>query len=217
MSLLENFSHVLFDFDGTIMDTSEGIYNAFDYVCDHYGMERKGKDFYSRLIGPPLLDSFRTAFKFSPGQCEDALKVYREYYTPKGLYEVKVYDGIPLLLENLKRAGKILAVASSKPECFVNELLERFGLSGYFDFAGGSDLEETRVKKCDVIEYVLGNLGVKDKAVCVMAGDRKFDVQGALEAGISCIGVLWGFGSREELSAAGALFTVSTPQELCVI
>lgn len=203
--------NIFFDFDGTLMDTSEGVYNAFDYVCDHYGIERKGSDFYSRLIGPPLLVSFRDAFCFEEERCHEALRVFRDYYTPKGLYQVKVYDGVPELLKKLSCAGKRIFVATSKPEVFAKELLEKFDLLKYFDFVGGCDVEETRVIKKDIINYVLSENKITDKEDCIMIGDRKFDVLGASEAGIKTLGILWGFGSKEELLEAGAIDIAETP------
>ena len=212
----KDFKYILLDFDGTLMDTSEGIYKAFDHVCDHYGMERKGEAFYRRLIGPPLADSFTNAFGFPREKANEVIDVYREYYTPKGLYEVRVYDGLSEMLSCLRKAEKKIAVASSKPEKFIFELLDRFSLSEYFDFVGGSDMAETRVRKSDVIKYVLEGMGVEHKDECLMVGDRKFDVEGAIEAGVVPAGILWGFGSREELLEAGAAFVWETPEDVAV-
>lgn len=209
-----NEKNILFDFDGTLMDTSRGVFNSFDHVCDSFGIERKGAAFYSRLIGPPLMDSFTNAFGFSEEDAKKAMLYYREYYTPKGIFEVEVYEGLPELLQKLKSAGKKLFVATSKPEVFARQLLEHFSLLDYFDFAGGSDLEETRVAKSDVIEYVLAQGGIKDKNDCLMIGDRKFDVEGAKACGLKTLGILWGFGSEEELLSSGAVALAKNPSQL---
>ena len=204
----------MFDFDGTLFDTSEGVFNSFDYALKALGEELPGRDFYHRLIGPPLMESFGQIFGFGEEKARLAMKKYREYYTPHGVNELKVYDGVPELLDSLYKAGKKLYVATSKPERYVHELLPRFGLDRYFTFAGGADLEETRVKKAEIIAYVLESGGIADKSDCVMIGDRHYDVDGAKAAGLDCIGITWGFGTAEELLGAGAKAAFDTPAEL---
>ena len=209
-----SYENIFFDFDGTICDTSDGVFNSFDYVCDYFGLPRLGLKIYKTLIGPPLIESFRGAFGFEEEKAKKAIEVYREYYTPKGLYEAHVYEGIPQLLSKLKEMNKKIFVASSKPELFVNQLLERFSLSKFFDFAGGSDMAETRVQKSEVIEYVLKETRITHKEKCILIGDRKYDVIGAKKAGIETIGALWGFGTREELESYGAIACASLPEDV---
>ena len=146
---------------------------------------------------------------------DECLKAYREYFVARGMFENKVYPGIPDVLERLNQEGYILAVATSKPEPFSVKILEHFELAKYFRFIGGSSMDEKRNKKADVIRYVLDTLGLdasQDKII--MVGDREHDVNGAAQNGIPCIGVLYGYGSREELEAAGAAAICATAHEI---
>ena len=215
-SSFSGYKNILFDFDGTLMDTSEGIFASFDYALTKMKIPLPSRDFYKKLIGPPLKDTFMNTFSLDEENAGKAMAFYREHYTPAGVYQVKVYEGIKQMLETLCKKGKRLFVASSKPEVYIRELLQKHSLDSYFEFAGGSDMEETRVKKNEIIEYVLSscNIGCEQKAECVMAGDRKYDVKGASLAGIKCIGVTWGFGSEEELEEAGAVAVVHSVGEL---
>ena len=146
---------------------------------------------------------------------QGALELYREYYSPKGLYQVKLFEGIEELLHGLKTANKKLYVATSKPEVYAKELLASYNLLHLFTFVGGSNMAETRVKKCEVINYVIENANIQEeKSLCLMVGDRKYDVAGAKEAGIDCVGAEWGFGSKEELLSEGAIGTVKSCKDL---
>ena len=142
------------------------------------------------------------------------MEYYLSYYLPKGIYENSVYPGVEALLRRLRAAGKRLVVASSKWQYGVDTVMRHFGLDTYFDFMGGSEEKAGRVEKADVIRYILERLSIADTSRVLMVGDRKYDVEGAAQCGIRTCGVLWGYGSKEELDAAGALFTVSTPEEL---
>ncbi len=211
---MSRYTNILFDFDGTVMDTSEGIFNSFDYVMDFYGISNPGHEFYKRLIGPPLADSFTNFFGFSPEKAQEAVKKYREFYRPKGLYQVKVYEGVENLLRSLKADGKKLFVATSKPQIFAEDLLKKYKLHDLFDFVGGSEANENRGKKSEVIEYVLTENGITDRTSCIMVGDRMYDVKGATECNMDCLGIEWGFGSREELLDAGAVAVVPAPEDV---
>ncbi len=214
--LLEKFENLLFDFDGTIMDTSEGIFHSFDYVEQKLGLTDKGKDFYPKLVGPPLAESFSRFFGLAEDEIQNAIKVYREYYKKGGMFEGKIYDGFESLLKSLKSANKKLFVATSKPEIYARQILSRLKMDSYFDFIGGSDTaEKDRIRKVDVIRYVMKENSLFPQNT-VMIGDRFYDIEGAQQAGIASIGVLWGFGSEQELKDAGANVLVSTPQELLV-
>ncbi len=211
---MKNYRHIFFDFDGTLFDTSEGVFNSFDHALKSFGMPLPGHDSYHKLIGPPLMVSFTQHFGFSEEKAREAMKKYREYYTPNGVNELKIYEGIPALLERLHNAGKKIYVATSKPEPYVHKLLPRFGIMQYFDFIGGADMEETRVKKVEIINYVLEGAKITDKEDCVMIGDSHFDADGASEAGIDCIGVTWGFGTPQELLSSGAKSLYNNPNSL---
>jgi len=206
-----SYNNILFDLDGTLTDPALGITNSVIYALKYFGIEVEDRTSLYKFIGPPLLDSFHDFYGFDAEKSKLAMKKYREYFAPKGLFENTVYDGIVPMLESLKASGKRLYVATSKPEIYAVQILEHFDLLKYFEFCGGSDIEETRVRKADVINYVLDRndlSGVKKE--CVMVGDRKHDVLGAKEIGLDCIGVLYGYGSRDELCAAGATYVVES-------
>lgn len=199
---MKTYDVVLFDLDGTLTNPAEGITKSVEYALNRYGISVADRRELEPFIGPPLIDSFMKYYGFSKEQAVEAVEVYREYFRVKGLYENEVYPGIPALLQNLKAAGKILLIASSKPEEFVLRILEHFDLLQYFDAVGGAAMDETRTKKEEVLEYILEKAKISDRSRCILVGDRKFDVNGAHEAGMDALAVTYGFGSREELTAA---------------
>lgn len=209
-----NKEHLLFDLDGTLTDPKEGITKSVSYALKSFGIEVKDLDTLCPFIGPPLRDSFMEFYGLDEVQTVRAKLKYREYFSGRGLFENRVYDGIEELLKHLKSRGKKLYVASSKPEKFVREILVHFHLDSYFTFMGGSDFEETRPDKADVIRYVLRENGIPDLSGAVMIGDRKHDILGAREVGLLSVGVLYGFGGREELLQAGADHIAKTVGEL---
>lgn len=206
---------ILFDLDGTLTDPKEGITKAVQHALKAYGIEENNLDSLCPFIGPPLVDSFMEFYGFNEKDAREAIPVFHEYFTRQGMFENKVYPGMEKMLRSLNEAGFTLAVATSKPEIFAEQILEHFGLHSFFKLVGGADMEETRVKKGDVIEYTLKRLKA-DPAVTpvLMVGDRKHDVIGAAENGIDCIGVLYGYGSSKELSGAGAKYLAESVGEL---
>lgn len=206
--------YILFDLDGTLTDPMIGITKSVQYALRAYGIEVERLEDLCPFIGPPLRDSFMKYYGFDPDQATEAIWKYREYFSVTGLYENKEYAGIKEMLSALQAAGKKLYVATSKPELFAKKILEHFQMAEYFTFIGGASMDEVRVKKGDVIRYVLEENQITDLCQVVMAGDREHDVIGAKEAGVESIGVLYGYGSREELEAAGADKIVSTVEEL---
>lgn len=209
------YQYLLFDLDGTLTDPKEGITNCFRYALESFGIHEPDADKLSWVIGPPLAESFMEGYGFTPEQAERGTAKYRERYVPVGWKENEVYPGIAQTLKALKEAGFVLATATSKPEDMAEKILEHFGLSEYFTFIGGASLDLSRSKKSDVIRYTLEHLGVKDCGEVLMVGDRKYDVEGAEKFGIPCLGVLYGYGSRDELLQAGAVALVKDPGELC--
>ncbi|MEY8352320.1 HAD family hydrolase [Lachnospiraceae bacterium 54-53] len=199
-----NKEYLLFDLDGTLTDPKEGITKSVRYALKAFGIEVEDLDELCCFIGPPLKDSFMEYYGFSEEDGRKAVQIYREYFSDKGLYENKVYEGTGQVLRSLSETGKKLYVASSKPEVFVRKILRHFELDSCFTFMGGADLGEIRVKKADVIRYVLEENGITDRDRVVMIGDRKHDILGARETGIDSVGVLYGYGSRQELEEAGA-------------
>lgn len=206
--------YIIFDLDGTLTDPMVGITKSVQYALRSYGIEVDDLETLCPFIGPPLKDSFMKYYGFSPEQASEAIGRYREYFTDTGLYENVEYSGIQELLSELKAHGKHLFVATSKPEVFAKQILEYFQLSEYFDFIGGASMDEVRVRKGDVIKYVLYENPLIEPSEAIMVGDREHDVLGAKEAGIESIGVLYGYGDREELELAGADYVAATIEEL---
>ena len=166
------------------------------------------------FIGPPLGESFQVYYGLSKEESEQAIKYYRERFSVKGLYENEVYEGVEKMLQDLKESGKKLILATSKPEKFTMLILEHFDLLKYFDFVAGATMDGSRGEKADVIRYALEISGIEDKTEAIMVGDRKFDILGAKENGLASIGVLYGFGDREELTEAGADYIVERAEDI---
>lgn len=206
--------YVLFDLDGTLTDPMEGITRSVQYALRAYGIEEADLKALCPFIGPPLGESFMKYYGFSRERAEEAIYKYREYFAVKGIFENRVYEGIPQMLEALRNNGRKLLVATSKPEAFAVQILEHFQLDGYFDWVCGASMDEKRVKKGEVIAYALETAGIRDVSKAVMVGDREHDVLGAKENGMDCVGVLFGYGDRQELEAAGAVEIVGTVEEL---
>ncbi len=208
------YSTYLFDLDGTLTDSGEGIINAVKYSLRQSGDEIPPREVLLKFIGPPLWESFERFIGFTKEKAERAVELYREYYREKGLFENSVYDGIPQLLEALKNEGAQLAVATSKPEVFSVRILEHFGIAKYFYSITGSLLDGTRKEKDEVIAAALERCGVTDRSQAVMVGDRLHDILGAKKHGLDCIAVLYGYGSREEFEKYRADYIVGEPMDI---
>ena len=210
---------IFFDLDGTLTDPMLGITHSVQHALKAYGIVEEDLTKLIPFIGPPLKDSFIKFYDFSEEQAKEAIYKYREYFAVGGLFENRVYEGIPELLGQLRAAGKKLYVATSKPEEFARQILEHFHLDSYFDYIGGASMDEVRVKKGDVIAYTMEQAGIEhaDRSQMVMVGDREHDVLGAKEQGLDCVGVLFGYGPREELEAAGAWKIAANMDELTKI
>ena len=198
-------THILFDLDGTLTDPGMGITNSVAYALAHFGITVTDRTQLYRFIGPPLMDSFMEYYGFTEEQAQEAVKVYREYFADRGWAENTVYEGIEALLIELAAAGKTLLVATSKPQIFAERILNHFGLARYFTHICGVALQAPRgYSKADIIREALAKVGVDDLSTAVMVGDRHHDIDGARVVGLSSIGVLYGYGDREEHEAAGA-------------
>lgn len=211
---MKSYDTFLFDLDGTITDSAPGITNSVIYALKKYGIQETDYEKLCKFIGPPLVDSFREYYGFSREKSLEAVEYYREYYRDKGIFENSVYDGFEEVAKKLKEHGKQLVVATSKPEPFAKRIIDHFGLAPYFDCVAGMELDGGRGTKAEVIRYVMDICRIKDKSKVLMVGDRKHDVMGAKSAGIDCLGVLYGFGTREELEQAGADYIVETVEEI---
>lgn len=212
---MAKYKYYLFDLDGTITDSEMGITNSVKHALRKYGIEETDQAKLRKFVGPPLADSFMKYYGFTKEQATKSIDYYREYYTNGGMFENRVYEGIPELLQRLKDAGKILIVATSKPEVFAKQILEHFDLAKYFDCIAGASMDESRVNKDEVIAYALDMYGVSEhRSEMVMIGDREHDIFGAKKNDLDSIGVLFGFGDLEELQAAGADYIVGHPLEI---
>lgn len=201
---------ILFDLDGTLTNSSEGILNSIRYMMEKLELEIPDEATLYSFIGPPLTESLQQLYGMTPAEATAAVNVYREYYGENGLEQLSLYPGIEAMLDKL-RSNYYLAIATSKPEPFAKRIIEAKGLSKYFIGIFGAELVGERSKKADVIAYALEKLGTSS---AVMVGDRKYDILGAKANYLPSIGVLYGFGDRSELLEAGANQIVATPAEL---
>lgn len=204
----------LFDLDGTITDSAPGIVNSVIYALKKFGIKETDREKLLQFIGPPLTESFHRFYGFTEEDGWKAVEYYREYYAEKGIFECTVYEGLEDALKKIKESGRKILVATSKPEVYAKRIIEHFGLTKYFDYIAGMELDGGRGTKAQVIEYALETCKIKNRDEVLMIGDREHDVFGAESLGIDCVGVLYGFGSREELENAGAKYIISRPEEL---
>lgn len=207
------FDQILFDLDGTLTDSYDGIINGVLYALGKLGENTPELSELKRFIGPPLYKSFSDLFCGDGQKAMRAVAAYREYYSERGWQENRVYDGVELMLSTLKSARKKLYVATSKPEITSVKILEHFGLDRYFDYIAGATLDKSRAEKTQVMEYAITICGIA-KNSAVMVGDRRYDIEGAKAVGIKSIGVLYGYGDRDELETSGADFIAQTPDDV---
>lgn len=204
----------LFDLDGTLTDPGMGITNSVAYALAQYGIQVEDRTVLYPFIGPPLRESFMKFYGFSEEKAEEAVWKYREYFSDKGLFENEVYPGIKEMLGGLKNAGARLFVATSKPTGYSKQILDHFELSEYFEDIQGSTMDGSREKKADVIAYLLNVNHIQEKEEVIMIGDRRQDIDGAKENGLDSCGVLYGYGSRDELEEAQADYIAENVEEL---
>lgn len=208
------YNAVIFDFDGTICDTGEGILKSAKYALDAFGY--KTPDDYHVLtcfIGPPLLVTFQEEFGADANQAEELVKKFRERYTNIGLYESELYDGVKELLARLKDDGIKIGIASSKPQAYVEKLLEKFNVIKYFDSICAVSFTADCETKASIISRCLAELDAKGNEAIVV-GDRKFDIEGAKSNYIDSVAVLWGYGNKIEFAEAGAKFIVEKVDDI---
>ncbi len=209
------YKAVLFDLDGTLTESGEGITKSVQYALEKIGRPEPDLDKLKIFIGPPLLEQFMKYADVDEETGREAVAFYRERYSVTGIYENKVYPGIPDVLTYLRREGYLLAVASSKPEHYVKQILDYFQLTEYFNEIVGSELSGNRTKKSQVIEEALKRLNLEGhRDQVLMVGDREHDVLGAREAGMKCVAVSFGYGTEEELLGAKPLQIVNSVREL---
>ena len=202
---------VLFDLDGTLTDSGEGIMNCAKLALSHYGITVEDEQSLRTFVGPPLWDSF-IKYGIREEDADEAIRIYRARYTTVGKFECQPFDGAHAMLQKLRDAGLHLYIATSKPENMALEITHRFELDTYFDLIVGASLDASRRTKEDVIAYLLTQAGNADEAV--MIGDTEFDVLGAAQHGIPTVGVSWGYGKVADMEAAGAKTIVHSFDEL---
>ncbi|OFY85945.1 MAG: phosphoglycolate phosphatase [Bacteroidetes bacterium RIFCSPLOWO2_12_FULL_35_15] len=211
--MTDKIENILFDLDGTLTNPKEGIVNSILYALNKMGIEENSPHELDSFIGPPLRESFQMRYNLSDKASEEIVVAYREYFSTKGLYENKLYDGITELLESLHAQKYKLFVATSKPTVYSEQILEHFKLKKYFTEIIGSNVDNTRTDKTEIIALVVSSHALQ-ASKSIMVGDTKFDMIGAKNNAIKTIGVTYGYGSFEELSFHQPDFIVNTCGEI---
>lgn len=205
---------VLFDLDGTITDSSEGIVNSILYALEKMGKKEEDRDRLRSYVGPSLKDTFQKNYFPQDSDCQCAISLYREYYAKKGIFENILFEDILQVLKTIKGKGGIVALATAKPGYFAKKILNYFGISNYFDAIVGSHLRGTRIDKYDIIFEVLDQLGLPDSDHIYMVGDREYDVLGGKKHGLKTIGVEYGYGEEGELLKVKPDFIIQSPIQI---
>ncbi len=210
---MKSYDVILFDLDGTLADSKEGIFHCIRYALDTKGIACP-QETMNKMIGPPFRVSMKEFLGLEMPMIEQLITLYRGLYETEGWKESKVYPQIFDMLTALNTAGKRLAVATSKPMKFTSLMIEGLGLAPYFEFVGGASSDLSREAKKDIIELCLDEMGIEDKSRVLMVGDRLYDIVGAREAGVDVAGVLWGYGSKEEMDEYAPDYVFASPLEL---
>ena len=208
-----DYDWLLFDLDGTLTDPFEGITRSVEYALNAFGIEVEDRRTLAPFIGPPLVESLTERYGFTMEDAVAAVAKYREYFAVKGLYENELFEGIPELLNDCRKAGYKISMATSKPTHYAKIIAEHFDIARYFDAIHGSSLDGSRITKSSVVAEAVRDEGL-DPTRALMIGDRRHDVEGAREHGIKTVGVLYGYGSLEEHTAAGAAYIAKDLDEL---
>ena len=211
---MSRYQYCFWDLDGTLTDSAPGITHSVRYAMEQMGSPVPPEKDLTCFIGPPLLYSFENYLGLTPEESLCAVDLYRVCYRAGAMLECNVYEGIRETLEELNRRGIICVLATCKPHEFANKIIEHFDLKKYFFFVSGPEMDGTRNEKHEVITYALENLNISSPDAVLMVGDRRDDVVGAKKCNMDCVGVEWGFGTKQELFAAGAMQVISKPQEL---
>jgi phosphoglycolate phosphatase len=218
MNKTKQYEVIAFDLDGTLSDPAKGLIQGFVYCFRKLGLPYDDEESLRKYIGPSLYDEWQEDFGFTPDEANAAIEIFREYYNIYGWWDNVMYDGIPEMLDSLKRAGKKVVLATSKPLDTAKKVLELFGLTHYFDFIGGA-ISHQKDQKWEVLNWSLSEVGVdlsdpESLAKCIMVGDRKYDAEGAKICGIDSMGVLYGHGSNEEMTSSGFTVLVDSVPEI---
>ena len=211
---MAKYKYLLFDLDGTLTDSAEGITNSVAYALEKFGIVTEDKSTLNVFVGPPLVDAFMNFYGFSEDDAHKAVAFYRERFRDIGIFENSVYDGIIELLERLSSDGFELIMATSKPEEFAKRIATHFDFEKYFSHIVGATFDGKISTKTDVINHALSRAGITDKSAVIMIGDRHHDMEGAAEVGVDSIGVLYGYGDRAELEKANATYIAKTVNDI---
>ena len=209
----KNYTAILFDLDGTIMDSGPGIMKSVQYALDHFGYPNEPEEKLRKFVGPSLMDSFTKLYGMNQSDAERAIALYREVYPTDGIFDATPYEGIEDVFRAIHASGRQLVLVTSKPHIYAERILEHFGFAPYFCYQTGPELGDHDSRKARLINKAVEELQLQ-KENCVMIGDRMFDIDGAVEAGVDSIGVTYGFGDRAELAHAGATYIVDSPKEI---
>lgn len=209
------FKYIIFDFDGTVVNTGEGILKSLQYSFSEMGDAVPTKNELKKFIGPPIYYSFTHYYDIKEDKVQQYIEKYRERYKVKGIYECELYSGMTELLGTLKQSGCLLGVASSKPEHLIYDVADYLNITQSFDTIVGVKTDNSNhASKCDIILEAMDKLGVTDKSQVLMVGDRHYDITGAKQAGVKVCACLWGYGSKEEFCEYEADYVVSGPMEI---
>lgn len=209
-----NFDAVIFDFDGTVADTGKGIFNCIRYALEKNNLPILSEESLRTFVGPPLHDSFHRECGVDDETSTKLVASYRERYSVKGIYEFDLYDGITDLLRDIQSAGGLTGIASSKPEHFINIIVENTGLSNLFDVTAGSDPKYIESDKTAIVKACIAKMNLPENARVLMVGDRLYDIVGAHNAGIPCAAVLFGYGNEQEFLEYQADYIAKDTEEL---
>jgi phosphoglycolate phosphatase len=210
---MPHIKNILFDLDGTIIEPQEGIVNSLIYAFDKMGMQQPNRSELTKFIGPPLIDSFKMRYGLDQEKADQAVAFFREFFSVKGVLQNTLYDGVAQLLETLHKQGVRLFVATSKPTVYADQILTHFDLHQHFEAVIGSNLDNTRKDKTEIIKYVLDTYAL-DPTETLMIGDTKFDLLGAKNNEVQAIAVTYGHGAIEDLQAANPSLIVNDCKEL---
>lgn len=211
---MKDYDFYLFDFDGTLCDTTEGIFNSVIYSLKCYGIEESDMEKLRFFVGPPLFESYKTLYNVSDDDANWLIAKYRERYKDNAAEESCIYEGVKDMLSALKGRGKKIAVASSKPKKFVDEISQYHDIYKYYDFVSAEDFKNNHSSKEDLINRCFNFFGNPEKEKVIMIGDRFYDIDGAKAVGVDSAGAVYGFGTEEELSKAGATYILNSPKDL---
>lgn len=207
------YQNIMFDLDGTVTDSGRAIMSSVEYALEQMGIEDRSEKKLRAFIGPSLYDSFTREFRMTEEDCQKAISLYRSIYENERMYDVEIYDGIPKLLDNLKKQGRTLLLITSKPFAFSVKIIEKIGLSQYFDHVTAPGFSDHSSDKKILIERAINEFGLK-RSECIMIGDTEYDIRGAADAGIHSIAVTYGYGKPERLVESRPTYMVESVKDI---